>query len=149
MLDCVVYVSSVANVKKHSRKQKCLESFAQGVINFGHQVKIEYDYVYSPNRLAVILGWATTNIGGHNIALRKQVIAEQQRRGMHVMCIDASCWKYIDTDSRYLRYSIGGPFYDHAEYANSNSNNQRWQIISKDLGVALKPHQKKIGRAHV
>lgn len=139
MLDCVVYVSSVANVKKHSRKEQCLESFAQGVAVSGGRVRVERDYVYTPSRLAVMLGWATTNTGGLNIALRKQIIAEQQRRGLKTMCIDASCWKYIDKNSQYLRYSLDGPFYDRAEYANRMSDGSKWQEISQALNLTLEP----------
>lgn len=141
MLDCVVYISSVANVKKHSRKSQCLESFATGVANSGGTVHIERDYVYTPSRLAVMLGWATTNTGGPNITLRKQVIAEQRLRGHQTMCIDASCWKYIDDGSRYLRYSLGGPFYDRAEYANRDSDSAKWNEISRVLDIKLLPPQ--------
>ena len=141
MLDCVVYVSSVANVKKHSRKAQCLESFATGVAASGARVRVERDYVYTPGRLAVMLGWATTNTGGQNITLRKQIIAEQRRRGLNTMCIDASCWKYTDEGSRYLRYSLGGPFYDRAEYANHMSNSGKWQEISHALNLTLEPPQ--------
>jgi hypothetical protein len=141
MLDCVVYISSVANVKKHSRKSQCLESFATGVANSGARVHVERNYVYTPSRLAVILGWATTNTGGPNIALRKEIIAGQQQRGYHTMCIDASCWKYIDDGSRYLRYSLGGPFYDRAQYANHNSDAAKWNEISGTLDIKLQPPQ--------
>jgi hypothetical protein len=148
MLDCVVYISSVANVKKHSRKSACLESFATGVAVFGGQVRVERDYVYTPGRLAVMLGWATTNTGGQNITLRKQIIAEQQRRGLQTMCIDASCWKYIDDGSRYLRYSLGGPFYDRAEYANRGSDSNKWDEIRQALHVELRPPQSN-PRGHI
>ena len=136
-IDAVVYVSSVANYRKHSRKIECLESFAAGVKHCGGSVVIEYDYNYVPGRLAVMLGWATTNTGGRNIALRKQIIAEQQRRKFHTMCIDASCWKYLDDYGTYLRYSLNGPFYDRAEYANHNSNNTKWMEISTRLSIKL------------
>ena len=141
MLDCVVYISSVANVKKHSRKSQCLESFATGVANSGGRVRVERDYVYTPSRLAVMLGWATTNTGGQNITLRKQIIAEQRRRGLQTMCIDASCWKYLDDGGRYLRYSLDGPFYDCAEYANHNSDSTKWDEIQQALHIELKPQQ--------
>jgi hypothetical protein len=59
------------------------------------------------------------------------------------MCIDASCWKYVDNHSNYLRYSIGGPFYDHAEYANQNSDATKWIEISQRLGLQLKPIKTK------
>lgn len=145
MLECVVYVSSVANVKKHSRKQQCLESFAAGVAASGGRVRVERDYVYTPSRLAVMLGWATTNTGGLNIALRKKVIAEQQRQGFKTMCIDASCFKYLDQSGTYLRYSLGGPFYDRAEYANRNSDSAKWQEIQHNLNIQLKPTRTRDG----
>ena len=139
MVDVVVYISSVANPRKHSRKIQCLESFAEGVRNTGHTVVVEWEYRYTPSKLALMLGWATTNTGGRNIALRKEIIAEQQQRGGQTMCIDASCWKYIDENGSYLRYSLNGPFYDRAEYANHNSDDSKWAEISQQLGVQLKP----------
>jgi hypothetical protein len=139
VVDVVVYVSSVANPQKHSRKIQCLESFADGVRATGHTVKVEWEHKYTPSRLAVMLGWATTNTGGRNITLRKQIIPEQRRLGFQTMCIDASCWKYLDDHGNYLRYSLNGPFYDRAEYANRNSDATKWLEISRTLGVQLKP----------
>jgi hypothetical protein len=141
VVDCVVYVSSVANPNKHSRKIACLENFAAGVRATGHTVAVEWDYRYQPSKLAVILGWATTNTGGRNITLRKQIIAEQNRHGFKTMCIDASCFKYLDDTGTYLRYSLGGPFYDRAEYANANSDSTKWLEIQQRLGIVLKPHR--------
>lgn len=141
-IDVVVYVSSVANPQKHARKIACLESFAAGVKNTGHRVHVEWDFKYTPSPLAVMLGWATTNIGGRNIALRKEIIAQQQGRGFKTMCIDASCWKYLDDAGTYLRYSLGGPFYDRAEYANKNSNADKWLEISNRLNIQIQPAKK-------
>lgn len=143
MLDVAVYVSSVANYKKFPRKIACLENFAAGVKEVGDKVEIIYNNVYRPSRLAVILGWATTNTGGTNITLRKQIIAEQHRQNYKTMCIDASCFKYLDNAGTYLRYSIGGPFYDRAEYANNNSDGSKWQEIQKNLGVSIKQPSNK------
>lgn len=138
-VDVVVYVSSVANAHKFPRKTACLENFAQGAKAVGANVVVEYDYKYTPSRLAVMLGWATTNTGGHNITLRKQIIAEQNRHGYKTMCIDASCFKYLDDTGTYLRYSLGGPFYDRAEYANQNSSSAKWNEIQQRLGISMKP----------
>ena len=140
-VDVVVYVSSVANPRKHLRKIACLESFAAGVVASGHRVHTEWNFKYRSSQLAVMLGWATTNTGGQNITLRKQIIAEQHRQGFKTMCIDASCFKYLDNTGTYLRYSIGGPFYDRAEYANKNSGPEKWQEISNTLGVQLQTSQ--------
>jgi len=145
VVDVVVYVSSVANPQKHPRKIECLESFPQRVKASGKTVKIEWEHRYTPSKLAVMLGWATTYTGGRNNTLRKQIIAEQRVQTNHTMCIDASCWKYLDNHGSYLRYSLGGPFYDRAEYANQNSNNGKWQEISSALNVQLKPPQSNNG----
>ena len=145
MVDVVVYASSVANAHKHERKVACLENFAQGVRAVGHSVVVDWDYKYQPAKLAVMLGWATTNTGGRNIALRKQVIAEQQRHGFRTMCIDASCFKYLDNTGTYLRYSLGGPFYDRAEYVNRNSSSAKWQEIQQQLGITMKPTRVRDG----
>jgi hypothetical protein len=145
MVDVVVYASSVANAHKHDRKVACLENFAQGVRALGHSVVVDRDYKYQPAKLAVILGWATTNTGGKNITLRKQVIAEQQRHGFRTMCIDASCFKYLDNTGTYLRYSLDGPFYDRAEYANRNSSSAKWQEIQQQLGITMKPSRFRAG----
>jgi len=144
-IDVVVYVSSVANAHKFPRKTACLENFAQGAKAVGANVVVEYDYKYTPSRLAVMLGWATTNTGGQNITLRKQIIAEQQRRGYKTMCIDASCFKYLDDTGTYLRYSLDGPFYDRAEYANKNSTPDKWNEIQQRLGISMKPDRAKDG----
>jgi hypothetical protein len=138
-VDVVVYISSVANAHKHPRKIACLENFAQGANASGANVVTEWDYNYRPSRLAVMLGWASTNTGGRNIVLRKQIIAEQQRLGYKTMCIDASCFKYLDNTGTYLRYSLGGPFYDRAEYANKNSTPDKWNEIQQRLHIDSKP----------
>lgn len=111
-------------------------------------MRVERDYVYTPSRLAVMLGWATTNTGGRNITLRKEIIAEQRRRGFDTMCIDASCWKYTDDGSRYLRYSLNGPFYDRAEYANHNSDSAKWDEIQQALHIELQQPQTNT-RGHI
>jgi hypothetical protein len=143
VIDVVVYVSSVSNPRNHSRKIQCLESFAQGVKAVGDTVHVEWDFKYTPSRLAVMLGWATTNTGGRNITLRKEIIAEQRRQSLQTMCIDASCFKYLDDTGSYLRYSLDGPFYDKANYVNSGADGTKWQRIKSQLGIDLKPPQNR------
>ena len=40
-----------------------------------------------------------------------------------------------------MRYSLNGPFYDRAEYANHGSDNAKWNEISQTLNVKLQPPQ--------
>ena len=141
--DVVVYLSSVLNIAKHPKKFSCLNSFAEGVRRCGHTVHLETQYRYTPSKLAVILGWVTQDKNTPNVLLRQQIVDEQANRGNHTMCIDANCWKYIDTQNRFLRYSIGGPFYDQAEYANHNSGPEKWNQISTALNLEMKPWRTK------
>lgn len=138
MFDVVVYLSSLKD-QRPSRKSEVLLAFAEGARRHGANVHVETEYVHRPARLAVILGWPSPEQRGANIQLRQTVVQEQKRLNCYTMAIDAGCFKFHDPDSRYLRYSINGVFYDRSEYANKNSDPNRWQIISKQLNLKIKP----------
>jgi hypothetical protein len=136
--DVVVYLSSLKD-QSPSRKTQCLLAFATGAQVAGARVHIETEYKWQPSRLAVMLGWASPEQRGQNIKFRAEIIQRQQEAGGHVMAIDANCFKFDDPDSRYLRYSINGVFYDSSEYANKNSNDVQWNTISHNLNLQVKP----------
>lgn len=141
--DVIVYKSSVLNLPKHPRKDACLQSFADGSHIKQAHVLTETRYQYTPSKLAVILGWITQDKTTPNVILRNEIVEGQKRTGGKTMCIDAGCWKYADPQNRFLRYSLDGPFYDQAEYANKNSSRQKWREISLALGVTLEPWRLK------
>ena len=136
--DVTVYLSSVLNLQKHPQKEKTLRSFAEGAMRTGALTHLENRYKYEPTKLAVILGWVSSEKTTPNIMLRHKVVNEQPKYGGRTMCIDAGCWKYTDPHNRFLRYSLDGPFYDQAEYANKNSNAEKWNLISQTLDLTLK-----------
>lgn len=141
--DVIVYNSSVLNLNKHPKKASALNSFAQGAARCGATVRVANNYVYEPSRLAVILGWVTQDKNTPNILLRQQVVDGQKLHGGKTMCIDAGCWKYADKENRFLRYSINGPFYDSAEYANHNSTSDKWNKIKSTLNLEIKDWKNK------
>lgn len=141
--DVIVYKSSVLNLNKHPRKESCLQSFADGAKLLGANVHVENSYKYTPSKLAVILGWVTQDKTTPNVLLRQQIVEEQKKIGGRTMCIDAGCWKYADLENRFLRYSLDGPFYDQAEYANKHSDSKPWKKISKSLQIDIKPWRAK------
>lgn len=143
MIDVAVYLSSLNKIA--GRKQQVLEAFAQGARARGARVTMDTQGQIRPARLAVILGWASQDQTGHNTRLRARVIEHQQRSGNHVMAIDASTFKFHDTQGKYLRYSLNGVFYDTSEYANRGSNADRWNIISRDLNLTLDDWQQNSG----
>lgn len=141
--DVIVYNSSVLNITKHPKKASALNSFAEGAARMGATVRIATTYHYEPSKLAVILGWVTQDKNTPNILLRQQVVDGQKSTNGKTMCIDAGCWKYADTENRFLRYSIDGPFYDTAEYANKNSSDDKWKKIKNSLHLDLKDWRTK------
>ena len=136
MYDVVVYLSSLQK-QTPGRKVDTLIAFADGARSQGVRVHVETQNTYTPAKLAVILGWASPEQHTPNIKLRAHIIQQQQQLGNHTMCIDANCFKFADSDSLYLRYSIGSPFYDTGNYANENSDSDRWNQLSKDLAVGV------------
>jgi hypothetical protein len=139
MYDVVVYLSSLPRIADRNRKVEVLRAFAAGAQSQGARVLVQTQPQVVDCRLAVILGWVGTTIRGPHIQLRQNVIDHQRRSGHHVMPIDASCFKFADPDSYFLRYSLDGVFYNTNNYANADSNQTKWHMIQQHLGLTLNP----------
>ena len=139
MYDVVVYLSSLPKIADHNRKVEVLQAFADGSRSQGARVLLQKLPQVVDCRLAVILGWVGTKISGPHIQLRQDVINRQRQHGNHVMPIDGSCFKFVDVDSYFLRYSLNGVFYNKNNYANANSNDSKWNQIQHKLNLELKP----------
>lgn len=139
MYDVVVYLSSLPRIADRNRKVEVLQAFAQGAQAQGANVLVQTEFKVVDCHLAVILGWVGTTICGPHIQLRQNVIDHQRRTGHHVMPIDASCFKFVDTDSYFLRYSLDGVFYNTNNYANDNSDHSKWQQIQQRFNLSLSP----------
>jgi hypothetical protein len=139
MIDVVVYLSSLPRIADRNRKVEVLQAFANGVRKQGNTVLIQTELKIVDSKLAVILGWVGNKIKGPHIQLRQDVINHQRASQQHIMPIDASCFKFCDPASKWLRYSLNGVFYNSSNYANHFSTDQKWQLISQDLGLKLQP----------
>lgn len=129
--DVVVYLSSLPRIADRNRKIEVLHAFAQGARAQGARVLVQTEYQIVDARLAVILGWVGTKLSGQHIQLRQNLIRHQLQIHNHIMPIDSTCFKFVDHDSKFLRYSLGGVFYNTNNYANKNSNNQKWHEIQR------------------
>jgi len=116
-----------------------LRAFAAGAESQGARVLVQTELQVVDCQLAVILGWVGAKIRGPHIQLRQNVIDHQRKSGHHVMPIDASCFKFADPDSYFLRYSLNGVFYNTNNYANADSNQTKWHMIQQHLGLTLNP----------
>lgn len=142
MYDVAVYLSSLPRIADRNRKVEVLRAFAQGSAAAGANTLIQDKYHTVPARLAVILGWVGQTIAGPHIEVRRNVIEEQHRTDCKVMSIDGSCFKFADPTSIFLRYSLDGVYYNTNNYANKNSNPDKWNQIKQRLGLELKPWRK-------
>ena len=140
MYDVVVYLSSLPRITGRERKIQHLQAFYEGVRKHTSNVILQTEYQLAPAKLAVILGWVGNKLKmGPHLHVRKDAIAEQQKLSRHIMPIDGSCFKFVDTNSHFLRYSLDGIYYNLNNYANKNSNSDKWKQISSVLGLKLRP----------
>jgi hypothetical protein len=139
MYDVAVYLSSLPRIADRNRKVQVLQAFAHGAKASGANTILQTTYQTVPARLAVILGWVGQTIAGPHIDLRRRVIVEQQQTGQKLMSVDGSCFKFADVNSVFLRYSLDGVYYNTNNYANQNSNSDKWELIKTQLNLELRP----------
>ena len=139
MHDVVVYLTSLPRIAGRNRKTEVLRAFAAGAKHIGMKCLVQDQHQVIPARLAVILGWVGITIRGPHIQLRRNVIDQQQQTGQHVMAIDGSCFKFADFENEFLRYSLGGVYYNTDNYANQDSDITKWHAVSQRLGLRLDP----------
>jgi hypothetical protein len=142
MYDVAVYLSSLPRISGRERKIQHLQAFYEGALRHTSSVKLHTHHDLVDAKLAVILGWVGNKLRmGPHLLVRKNAIETQQRLGRHIMPIDGSCFKFADTDSHFLRYSLGGVYYNQNNYANKGSSPHKWEQISSVLGLRLDPWQ--------
>lgn len=142
MYDVAVYLSSLPRIADRNRKVEVLRAFAAGAQAAGANVIIQDQFKTVPAKLGVILGWVGDKITGPHIQLRRDAIALQQQTGQKIMSIDGSCFKFADPTSIFLRYSLDGVYYNTNNYANENSNIDKWNLVKNRLNLDLQPWRK-------
>lgn len=133
-----IYHKSVPNAKSQE-KIDLLRYYAEGVRNSGDSVVDVNDYSVQPADASVIQGWVSKDITRPHLALRNTVIRTQP----YVVGVDSNLFLYADTTNakHYLRYSFNGIFPNTGVYCDNEVDPHRWQQISRDLGITLKPYR--------
>jgi hypothetical protein len=130
--------------KKNQEKIDLLRFFAQGVTVSGDTCVDVRDQTLVDSDVAVIQGWITQDqdLRSH-LSLRRRVIDTYLSQRRHVVAVDSNLFLYADPKNHhhYLRYSFNGVFPDCGIYCDRPSDPQRWQSISRDLGIGLKPYR--------
>lgn len=129
-------------------KPAIIVNFIEGVWRTGDEGTIVTDYTPVDADVAVVQGFV--HPGSKNslhLNLRKSVFEKQQREGKRSIIVDSNLFLYADRGNTrgYLRFSYDGIFPNTGEYCNAVPDPQRWNKISQELGLSLKP-AKRDGR---
>lgn len=137
-MQVAVYHKSVPNAKSQE-KIDLLRYYAEGIRNSGDRVIDVNDYRIRPANASVIQGWVSQDTTRPHLALRNTVIHTQP----YVVGVDSNLFLYADTTNtrHYLRYSFNGIFPSTGIYCDDEVDTQRWQQISRDLNIHLKPYR--------
>ena len=139
------YLMGIPPGNKNPEKPKIIVNFIEGVWSAGDKGEIVCDYDPVDADVAVVQGFVHPGSKpGEHLKLRKAVFEKQQREGKRSIIVDSNLFLYADNGNtnKFLRYSYDGIFPNTGEYCNSNPDPARWELISKRLGIKLKPWKK-------
>lgn len=139
------YLMGIPPGNTNPEKPQIIVNFIEGVWASGDKGQIVCDYNPINADVAVVQGYVHQNSkNSPHLNLRKQVFEKQQRDGKRSIIVDSNLFLYADkgNSNKFLRYSYDGIFPNTGEYCNSNPDPARWELISKRLGIKLKPWNK-------
>lgn len=136
------YLMGIPPGNTNPEKPAIIVNFIEGVWKSGDQGTIVTDYTPVDADVAVVQGYV--HPGSKRVPhlnLRKAVFEKQKKDGKRSIIVDSNLFLYADPENRngFLRYSYDGIFPNTGEYCNDNPNPARWDLISKRLGLELKP----------
>ena len=142
MLTVASYLKGIPPKNRNPEKPEVLINFIKGVNAVGDIGKVVDEWKVIDSDVAVVQGFV--HPGSKNVThlnLRKNVFDTQQKNNKRSIIIDSNLFLYADPGNtkKYLRYSYDGIFPTTGEYCNSQPTLNRWEQISKDLNLSLKP----------
>lgn len=142
MFTVASYMKGIPPRNRNPEKPEVINNFIKGVNAVGDTGKVVNDWNIVDADVAVVQGFV--HPGSKNVThlnLRKAVFDRQQKLNKRSIIIDSNLFLYADPGNtkKYLRYSYDGVFPTTGEYCNSNPDPKRWEKISKDLNISLKP----------
>jgi len=138
----VSYLAGIPAKNKNPEKPAILTNYIEGVKKMGDHGEVAQDTRIRDCDVAVLQGFVHEDSPHvHHLQLRRNVIDFQKSRGKKTIIVDSNLFLYIDKTNpgNYLRYGFDGIFPSTANYCWDDVNPARWDKISKDLGLRLKP----------
>lgn len=138
----IAYYGGIPPNNNNPEKPLILDNFCQGVVASGDTAIQHRAMTVVPCDVALIQGFVhehgkTTP----HLMLRRQAIETQKRLGKKSLIVDSNLFLYADPGNTktYLRYSFDGVFPTTGFYFDKDIDPSRWEKISKNLNLTLKP----------
>jgi hypothetical protein len=143
-LTAVAYYGGIPSSNNNPEKPLILDNFCKGVMASGDSVIAHKHMSVVACDVALIQGFVHEN--GKNLPhlkLRKDATELQIKNGKHTLIVDSNLFLYADPGNKktYLRYSFDGVFPTTGFYFDRDIDSTRWQKISQNLNISLKPYR--------
>jgi hypothetical protein len=141
-LTAVAYYAGIPPNNSNLEKPLILDYFCQGVSASGDTAIPHRDMSVLDCDVALIQGFVHDD-GKQlpHLKLRKLAIDRQKLNGKRSLVVDSNLFLYVNKSNplHYLRYSFDGVFPTTGFYFDRDVDSTRWNKISKDLNLNLKP----------
>ena len=144
-LQVASYLMGIPPGNTNTEKPQIIVNFIEGVWAAGDKGTIVCDYEPIDSDVAVVQGFV--HPGSKNsphLQLRKAVFDKQVKDGKRSIIVDSNLFLSYDpgNKNKFLRYSYDGIFPTTGEYCNDSPHPDRWDLISKKIGIQFKPWRK-------
>jgi len=144
-LRAVAYYAGIPARNNNPEKPMILDNFLQGVKAVGDEAIAHHGTNLIDADVALIQGFVH-ELGktAPHLQLRRNILDHQHAQMNRSLIVDSNLFLYADPGNtkRYLRYSYDGVFPCTGFYFDAQIDPARWQKISKDLNISLKPYTK-------
>ncbi len=135
----VAYLAGIPPKNKNPDKPEVLSRFVTGVVQSGDTGVLHPGTNVIPCDVAFIQGWSHEHgKSAPHLQLREAVRDQQMRNGNRLLIVDSNLFNYTGRNT-YARFSFDGVFPTTGNYFWDQPDPARWQQISKDTGISLKP----------
>jgi hypothetical protein len=138
----VAYYAGIPPNNSNLEKPQILNYFCQGVTASGDTAIAHTGMNALPCDVALIQGFVHQHgKSAPHLQLRQDAVNLQKKNNKKSLIVDSNLFLYVDKSNshHYLRYSFDGVFPTTGFYFDQDPDPTRWQQISKDLNLELKP----------
>lgn len=143
-LIAVAYYNGIPPNNSNPEKPLILDNFLAGVQASGDTAIAHRQMSVLDCDVAFIQGFVHEHgKSAPHLQLRKNAVENQKNKSKRSLIVDSNLFLYADPGNtkRYLRYSFDGVFPTTGFYFDTEVDPLRWQKISKNLNIELKPYR--------